>query len=109
MLKAARLKSSFLQSGLELEGTPMMGIEDTFNVGIADTSQIIYNANQGSRNVMKKAFSDVVSGIASSIGMAATGGFGMPQGSGFSANSFGQTLGSGLSSSPTGPYQPLGF
>jgi uncharacterized protein involved in outer membrane biogenesis len=108
-IKAARIKSSFLQSGLELEGTPSAAISDTFNVGIADTEQIIKNANTRSRNVMSSAFNSAVSGIASSVGMAAMGGFGASQGAGFSANSFGQTLGSGFSSSPTGPYQPLGF
>jgi hypothetical protein len=94
---------------LELEGTPSAAISDTFNVGIADTEQIINNANQKSRNTMSAAFNSAIGGIASSIATAGMGGFGASQGAGFSANSFGQTLGSGFSSSPTGPYQPLGF
>lgn len=65
-----------MASGLELEGTPALAIEDTFNVGIADTNQIISNANRRSKSIMSNAFNSAMSGIASSVGMAAMGGFG---------------------------------
>jgi len=116
-IKAARIKSSFLQSGLELEGTPIAAINDTFTTGLADTNQIVSNANMRSRNIMQTAKSAAIGSLVSSIGMAAMGGgFGGSAGgtgsSGFSSifgKSAGQQVGSIFSSSPTGPYQPLGF
>ena len=112
-IKAARLKSSFLQSGLELEGTPSAGISDVFNVGIADTNQIISNANTRSKNIMQTAKNGAISSLISSAAMAGMGGIntGGAGGSAFSSifgKSTGQSVGSFFSSSPTGPYQPLG-
>ena len=92
----------------------MAGISDTFNVGIADTNQIVSNANARSRNIMSTAFNSAMSGIASSVGMAAMGGGfggGGSFGGGFAdifGKGTGQQVGSLFSSSPTGPYQPLG-
>lgn len=106
-IKAARVKSSFLSSGLELEGTPMSAISDTFNVGIADTSQIIKNANFQSRNTMSQARSKVIGDMAQSFGMAAMGG-GMDLGGG-GASTFGSqgALSRGVAFGDTSVQGPL--
>lgn len=64
VLKAARLQSSFLSSGLTLEGTPMSVIDDTFNVGIADLNQIKDNANIQSKNLISQGRTQALSTIA---------------------------------------------
>lgn len=55
VLKAAQQRSSFLNSGLLLEGTPLAAIDDTFNIGIQDIDQISSNANKKSKNIISSA------------------------------------------------------
>ena len=51
-LRAARLQSSFLTSGLTLEGTPGSAIQSTFSTGLEDVNQILSNTSQSSRNAV---------------------------------------------------------
>lgn len=65
--KAARLSSSFLNSGLTLEGTPMSTIEDTYNTGLQDIGQISSNYNNKASSIISKGRSAALSGMASSV------------------------------------------
>lgn len=85
-LKAARLKSSFLNSGLTLEGTPMKVIEGTYDIGLQDINQIIGNANARSKNTMAAARSEALGGLASSVSGVAFSGISGSFGSGVSQN-----------------------
>jgi len=83
--RAAQQKSSFLASGVTLEGTPMAALDSTFTMGIADTNQVIANANRSSRNVLGRAYSTAFKDLAmtgATVGMA--GGFGASTGAGTS-------------------------
>lgn len=60
-LKAARTTSSFLSSGLTLEGTPMSAIQNTFDVGLEDVNQIISNTSARSRNIVAQGVSQASS------------------------------------------------
>lgn len=66
-LRAARVQSSFLNSGLTLEGTPMMAIQDTFSTGLADVDQIRENANASSKNIISQGRAEALGTIASSV------------------------------------------
>lgn len=71
-LKAARLQTSFLNSGLTLEGTPMATINDTFSTGLADINQISSNYNSKAKAAISKGRSSVLSSFASTfMGMGA--------------------------------------
>lgn len=84
--KVARQTSSFLNSGLTLEGTPQDVIGDTFDTGLQDIGQIRTNANNQSKNIISSARSEAIGQIAGSFGMAAM--------SGGSAGSMFETAGS---------------
>lgn len=71
--KAARQTLSFLNSGLTLEGTPSSVVDDTYATGIADTNQIISNANSKSKNIIAQSRSEAISTIASSFAGAGMG------------------------------------
>lgn len=60
---AAQQKSSFLTSGLELEGTPISVISSTYRTGKEDVQQILENANIKSSNIMGKARSGVLTNL----------------------------------------------
>ena len=66
-LKAARLQTSFLNSGLTLEGTPMATINDTFSTGLSDIEQIRSNANNKAKTALAEGRSSVLSGLATSF------------------------------------------
>lgn len=66
-IKAARVQSSFLSSGLTLDGTPNNAIDDTFNTGIADIGQISSNYNNQAKNIMAQGRSAALSTMASSF------------------------------------------
>ncbi len=51
-LRAARQASSFITSGLTLEGTPTDVIDETFEVGIADIENIGANFQTSRRNII---------------------------------------------------------
>jgi hypothetical protein len=89
-IKAARLQSSFLSSGLTLEGTPQNVIDDTFNVGLTDLGQIKSNYDN-------KAKSIISAGRTEALGKLASGFSGMGwSGGGSSVNSVVTTAGSYL-------------
>ena len=71
-LRAARVQSSFLTSGLTLEGTPMAAIQSTFSTGLEDINQITENANKRSKNIISSgrtaALTELASGIAGGFG-----------------------------------------
>jgi len=75
-LKAARVKSSFLNSGLTLEGTPMNVITGTYDVGLQDVNQIIGNANARSKNIMSEARSAALGDLMQSVAGASFSGMG---------------------------------
>lgn len=62
---AAKQRVSYLQAGLELEGTPQAVISDTYNTGIEDVNAIRESTNQQSKNIITKARAKLVGDIAS--------------------------------------------
>jgi len=66
-LKAARLQTSFLNSGLTLEGTPMAAIDDTFNTGLADIEQIGSNYNNQAKKIISNARTSALTGLATAV------------------------------------------
>lgn len=64
-LRAARAQSSFLTSGLTLEGTPAAAIQGIFSVGLEDIDQITSNAGTQAKNIVSKARSDALANIMS--------------------------------------------
>jgi len=85
-LKAARIQSSFLTSGLTLEGTAMNAIQQTFATGKADVNQIISNTNTRSKNIISSGRTQALGKLAGSV----SGGFGVGDifDSSFSAGGF---------------------
>ena len=97
---AAKQRVSYLQAGLELEGTPNAVISDTYNTGIADVTAIRDSGNQSAKNMIKKAQAQLVGSIAQAGVSAMSGGAGgiedMGQASGsldFGSTSFAQNVG----------------
>ena len=66
-LRAARQQSSFLTSGLTLEGTPMAAIQSTFATGLEDINQISENTNIRSKNIISTGRTEALSGLAGSV------------------------------------------
>lgn len=64
-LRAARQTSSFITSGLTLEGTPMDVLGETFDVGIADIENIGTNFQTSRMNVLRGGEAEVESAIRS--------------------------------------------
>lgn len=99
-----KLKTSFLQSGLTLDGGPMDVLTQAFNKGYTDINQIKTNADNAAKNVVSAARSKALMSLAGSAAGAFGGSsFGEFGGSGW--NGFGQELGSAFDSSPVGPFQ----
>ncbi len=83
--KAASAQTSFLNSGLTLEGTPMAAISNIFGAGQQDIAQMSGLYNTKSKNIISSARSKAISDIAGKVsGFAAGGGF-EGFGSGFSS------------------------
>lgn len=61
---AAKQRVSYLQAGLELEGTPQAVINDTYNTGMQDIHAISEGYNQQSKNIMNKARAKLFGDIA---------------------------------------------
>lgn len=72
--KAAQLTSSFLNSGLTLEGTPYNVIDSTFNTGLEDIAQITSNYNMKAKSQISEGRSKALSTIVSGFGSYAIGG-----------------------------------
>jgi len=61
--EAGKLQSSFLSSGLTMEGTPMEVLKRTYQYGREDINQIAKNANARSKNIMTKARTEMLEGM----------------------------------------------
>jgi hypothetical protein len=64
MMLASRQRLSYLQAGLELEGTPTNVITDTYNTGLADINNIYTNYRQSVKNQMTGARSQLLGNLA---------------------------------------------
>ncbi len=73
---AARQTTSFLSSGLSLEGTPTDVIQETYNTGIKDIKQIGANANSQSSNFIAQGRSQAIGAIAGGLKGLPSGSFG---------------------------------
>lgn len=71
--KVARQTSSFLNSGLTLEGTPQDVIGETFSTGLDDIKNIRAGYNAKSKNFISQGRSEAIGTIASGFGAAAGG------------------------------------
>lgn len=65
--EAGRLQSSFLSSGLTMEGTPMEVLKRSYQYGLEDINQIAKNANARSKNIMTKARTQMLEGFTSMV------------------------------------------
>lgn len=74
-VKAGALQSSFLSSGLSLEGTPGSAISNVFKTGLEDIDLIRSNANTQSKNIMSAASNKVMGDIMGTAGNIGLGGF----------------------------------
>ncbi len=76
-LRAARQTSSFITSGLTLEGTPTNVIDETFEVGIADIENIGANFQTSRRNIISSGDAEAQSinraGQSATIGTIVSG------------------------------------
>jgi hypothetical protein len=75
-LNVARQTASFLNSGLELEGTPMASIQGMYKTGLKDVNQIRENTNIQTRNIISQGQSAAMSTLAQA-GMGYAGGVGL--------------------------------
>lgn len=71
--KAARQNVSFLNSGITLEGTPSMVIDETYTTGLADIKQIGNNANATASNYIAEGRTKAIGQIAGAFGNFAAG------------------------------------
>ena len=60
----ARQKIGYIQSGVELEGTPQAVMQDTYNTGIADMEAIAGSYNQRIKNSLTAARAQLLGSIA---------------------------------------------
>ncbi len=72
--KAAKQKTSFLSSGLTLQGTPQSVLESTFTIGKQDVEQGISTANTQARNVLRSAQVEAIGSLAMAGAGAGFGG-----------------------------------
>lgn len=99
---ASQQRVSYLQAGLELEGTPQTVVNDTYNKGIADVLSIQGKYNRESKNIMKTARAKLLGNIAS----AGVSAFSGSAGNGIEDMGGVQSLTSGGSITGTIPVQP---
>lgn len=71
---AGKTKTSFMTSGISLtgDGTTQNMLDDTYNVGLEDISQIKQNYNQSAKNTMGAARSKLLSDIGGMVMGAAS-------------------------------------
>lgn len=93
---AAKLRSSFLNSGLTLEGTPNAVVQGAYTTGMDDISQIADNANTKSKNIMSSARTKAITSLITSAAGAFSG----------SSLGFGDAIQSGVSTAAS--YLPEG-
>jgi len=70
----ATQKSSFLNSGFTLEGTPTFALTEMLDTGLADVNQIKNNYTSKSKNIIAKGRTDAIKSIASAFSGASMGG-----------------------------------
>ncbi len=97
---AAKQRVSYLQAGLELEGTPQAVINDTYNTGLEDINEIKSAYNQSSKNIMTQARANLLGSIAKTGVSALAGGGGIEDMGGV------KTVTSGGNITGTIPVQP---
>ena len=61
---AARQRVAYVSAGLELEGTPQVVMNDTYNKGIADVLSIKASAAQEAKNIRKTAIAQLLGSLA---------------------------------------------
>jgi hypothetical protein len=66
--RTARAKSSFLTSGLTLDGTPMSSIMSMYDTGLSDINNITSAANTKSKNILSNSRMSAISSIAKTVG-----------------------------------------
>ncbi len=71
---AARQTTSFLNSGLSLEGTPDTVIGETYSTGLQDIGNIKAGYDRKGKNIIAKGRSDAIATIASSFAGSSMGG-----------------------------------
>lgn len=98
--KAGSLTTSFLQSGITLEGGPMDVIARAFKQGTTDINRISANAYHASKNIVSKARSQAIQDLAG----AATGSNMFS-----SVGNFGTDVSNGFSSMANGTDFSLGY
>lgn len=113
---AGKLQTSFLQSGISLDGGPMDAIAQAFTQGRTNISRTASNANATSQNLISSARTKALEGIATTAAGASAFGGSITSGldqvgtaadfaSDGSFNGIGQGLGS-LGTNGEGPFQP---
>lgn len=70
---AGKLQTSFLQSGLTLEGGPMDVLTQAFGQGRTDINRLASNANNASKNAVNAARSKAIAGLMTAAGSASMG------------------------------------
>lgn len=111
---AGTLQSSFLSSGITMEGTPMEVLKRTYQYGREDINQIAKNANARSKNIMTKARTEMLEGMTGLLKGMDFGGSSVLDDLTFGSGTFGgvgQAIGSAFAvdapgvSSKMGPFQ----
>lgn len=97
---SGKLQTSFLQSGLTLEGGPMDVIKQAFGQGYTDIGRIKSNADTTSKNIVSAARTKALQGLATSAAGAA-GATGL--------NGLTSDLGAGFTSMGNGTGFDLGY
>jgi len=100
LYNTARLQSSFLNSGLTLDGTPRSVIDAEYGQGFTDTNMIINNTNTASKNIINKGRTAALSSIAGSLDS-----FAMPA----SVSGFGSDVSFGAQSAMNGTGFGTGY
>lgn len=103
---AGKLQTSFLNSGISIDGGPMDVITQALTKGTTDIQRTADNVNTTAKNDISAARTKALEGIAKNAASAGTGSFGVDSltyGTD-SWNGFGQELGS-IGGGPMGPYQ----
>lgn len=95
---ASKQRVSYLNAGLELEGTPQAVINDTYQTGIDDVNAIISSTNQQIKNKMTKARANLLGGIAGT-------GMSMFKSGLFKGNGVSESSGGSITNTFNGVYQ----
>ena len=113
--KTGQVKTSFLQSGLTLEGTPETSLAGIFDAGLEDIKLIKSNTDTQAKNIISAARTNAILGLATAgvkggVASGAFGSFGETLSNKFtfgtnSFKGFGQSLAAGFDEDEIGPFQ----